>query len=125
MDKNKIKKELSKFSKEDIIDCVIEEFYFYDNHRLNNFVSKLKYRQKLRELEKQDREFSRVSQEQHEAMNLYFDWKKRVIDKYGKDGRVRLIDIPSEELKIGAQLEEDFNKKNQMYMKLLSKEAKV
>ncbi len=125
MKKEEIKKRLIRFSKEDIIDCVIEDFYFYDNHRLNNFVSKLKGRQKLRKLEERDREFSRVSQEQGEAMNLYFDWKKRVIDKYGKDGQVRFGDIPSEELKIGVQLEKDFNEKNQEFMKLLSKEAKV
>lgn len=125
MKKEEIKKRLIRFSKEDIIDCVIEDFYFYDNHRLNNFVSKLKGRQKLRKLEERDREFSRVSQEQGEAMNLYFDWRKQAIEKYGKDGQVRLVDIPLEEIQIGAKLEEDFNKKNQAYMKLLSKEAKV
>ncbi len=125
MKKEEIKKRLVKFSKEDIVDCVIDEFNFYDNHRLNSFISKLKYRQKLREIEEQDKVFERVSQEQSKAMNLYFDWKKRVIDKYGKDGQVRLGDIPSEELKIGVQLEKDFNEKNQAYMKLLSQEAKV
>lgn len=125
MKKEEIKKKLVRFSKDDIVDCVIEELYFYDNHRLDSFISKLKYRQKLREIEEQDREFNRVSQEQGEAMNLYFDWKKRVIDKYGKDGQVRFGDIPSEELKIGVQLEKDFNEKNQEFMKLLSKEAKV
>ena len=78
MDKNKIKKELSKFSKEDIIDCLIEDSLFtFNDYRLNDFIRKLKSRKFLNDLDRQQAEFERVSEESSVAMKLYFDWKKK------------------------------------------------
>ena len=95
MDKNKIKKELSKFSKEDIIDCLIEDSLFtFNDYRLNDFIRKLKSRKFLNDLDRQQAEFERVSEESSVAMKLYFDWKKKVVEKYGKDGQVKLGDLP-------------------------------
>lgn len=126
MDKNKIKKELSKFSKEDIIDCLIEDSLFtFNDYRLNDFVRKLKSRKFLNDLDRQQSEFERVSEESSVAMKLYFDWKKKVVEKYGKDGQVKLGDLPPDELQLGARLEADYVKKNKAYMELVHKEAKA
>ncbi len=126
MDKNKIKKELSKFSKEDIIDCLIEDSLFtFNDYRLNDFIRKLKSRKFLNDLDRQQAEFERVSEESSVAMKLYFDWKKKVVEKYGKDGQVKLGDLPPDELQLGAKLEADYEKKNKAYMELVHKEAKV
>lgn len=125
MDKNKIKKELSKFSKEDIIDCLIEDSLFtFNDYRLNDFIRKLKSRKFLNDLDRQQVEFERVSEESSVAMKLYFDWKKKVVEKYGKDGQVKLGDLPPDELQLGARLEADYVKKNKAYMELVHKEAK-
>lgn len=126
MDKNKIKKELSKFSKEDIIDCLIKDSLFtFNDYRLNDFIRKLKSRKFLNDLDRQQAEFERVSEESSVAMKLYFDWKKKVVEKYGKDGQVKLGDLPPDELQLGAKLEADYEKKNKAYMELVHKEAKV
>ena len=126
MDKNKIKKELSKFSKEDIIDCLIEDSLFtFNDYRLNDFIRKLKSRKFLNDLDRQQAEFERVSDESSVAMKLYFDWKKKVVEKYGKDGQVKLGDLPPDELQLGARLEADYVKKNKAYMELVHKEAKA
>ena len=126
MDKNKIKKELSKFSKEDIIDCLIEDSLFtFNDYRLNDFIRKLKSRKFLNDLDRQQAEFERVSEESSVAMKLYFDWKKKVVEKYGKDGQVKLGDLPPDELQLGARLEADYVKKNKAYMELVHKEAKA
>ena len=126
MDKNKIKKELSKFSKEDIIDCLIEDSLFtFNDYRLNDFIRKLKSRKFLNDLDRQQAEFERVSAESSVAMKLYFDWKKKVVEKYGKDGQVKLGDLPPDELQLGARLEADYVKKNKAYMELVHKEAKA
>ena len=126
MDKNKIKKELSKFSKEDIIDCLIEDSIFtFNDYRLNDFIRKLKSRKFLNDLDRQQAEFERVSEESSVAMKLYFDWKKKVVEKYGKDGQVKLGDLPPDELQLGARLEADYVKKNKAYMELVHKEAKA
>ena len=126
MDKNKIKKELSKFSKEDIIDCLIEDSLFtFNDYRLNDFIRKLKSRKFLNDLDRQQAEFERVSEESSVAMKLYFDWKKKVGEKYGKDGQVKLGDLPPDELQLGARLEADYVKKNKAYMELVHKEAKA
>ena len=126
MDKNKIKKELSKFSKEDIIDCLIEDRLFtFNDYRLNDFIRKLKSRKFLNDLDRQQAEFERVSEESSVAMKLYFDWKKKVVEKYGKDGQVKLGDLPPDELQLGARLEADYVKKNKAYMELVHKEAKA
>ena len=126
MDKNKIKKELSKFSKEDIIDCLIEDSLFtFNDYRLNDFIRKLKSRKFLNDLDRQQAEFERVSEESSVAMKLYFDWKKKVVEKYGKDGQVKLRDLPPDELQLGARLEADYVKKNKAYMELVHKEAKA
>ena len=126
MDKNKIKKELSKFSKEDIIDCLIEDSLFtFNDYRLNDFIRKLKSRKFLNDLDRQQAEFERVSEESSVAMKLYFDWKKKVVEKYGKDGQVKLGDLPRDELQLGARLEADYVKKNKAYMELVHKEAKA
>lgn len=126
MDKNKIKKELSKFSKEDIIDCLIEDSLFtFNDYRLNDFIRKLKSRKFLNDLDRQQAEFERVSEESSVAMKLYFDWKKKVVEKYGKDGQVKLGDLPPDELQLKARLEADYVKKNKAYMELVHKEAKA
>ena len=126
MDKNKIKKELSKFSKEDIIDCLIEDSLFtFNDYRLNDFIRKLKSRKFLNDLDRQQAEFERVSEESSVAMKLYFDWKKKVVEKYGKDGQVKLGDLPPDELQLGARLEAYYVKKNKAYMELVHKEAKA
>ena len=126
MDKNKIKKELSKFSKEDIIDCLIEDSLFtFNDYRLNDFIRKLKSRKFLNDLDRQQAEFERVSEESSVAMKLYFDLKKKVVEKYGKDGQVKLGDLPPDELQLGARLEADYVKKNKAYMELVHKEAKA
>ena len=126
MEKKKKKKELSKFSKEDIIDCLIEDSLFtFNDYRLNDFIRKLKSRKFLNDLDRQQAEFERVSEESSVAMKLYFDWKKKVVEKYGKDGEVKLGDLPPDELQLGARLEADYVKKNKAYMELVHKEAKA
>ncbi len=125
MDKNRIKKELNKFSKEDIIDCLVEDSLFtFNEYQMKTFIYKLQSRKRLNDLDREQAEFDKVSKESSEAMKLYSDWKTKVIEKYGKDGEVKLVDIPLEEIQIGAKFEADFNKKNQAYMKLLHREAK-
>ena len=66
-----------------------------------------------------------MSEESSVAMKLYFDWKKKVVEKYGKDGQVKLGDLPPDELQLGARLEADYVKKNKAYMELVHKEAKA
>ena len=104
---------------------VLLSLFTFNDYRLNDFIRKLKSRKFLNDLDRQQAEFERVSEESSVAMKLYFDWKKKVVEKYGKDGQVKLGDLPPDELQLGARLEADYVKKNKAYMELVHKEAKA
>lgn len=99
MTETEIRKKLSKFSKEQIIEGIIKT-YLYRNIA-ERLISNLEYMEKAQIL---NRHKDAIDQESI-ATKLYIKWRGDMIEKYGTDGKVMLKDIPPQELKIGAELE--------------------
>jgi len=124
MTKDKIKKELGKYSKEDIIECLCEFAIYFNSYPLNTMFNRLKSQKFLNKLETQQKEYDKASEDFDDALKKFNEWKEKVAEKYGKDGQVRFMDIPLEEIQIGAKLEEEFNEKRSIYFDILDKEIK-
>lgn len=99
MTETEIRKKLSKFSKAQIIEGIIKT-YPYRNIAMR-IISNLEYMQKAEMINNHK---DAIDQESI-ATKKYIEWRGDMIQKYGTDGEVRLIDIPQEELENGAELE--------------------
>lgn len=124
MTKEKIKSELNKYSKDEIIACLVDYVMYFNSYPLNTMFSRLKCQRDINNRNTMQKEYDKVNEEFDESLKKFSDWKERVIEKYGEEGQVKLINIPVNEIQIGAELEKDFNEKRITYLNILDKEIK-
>lgn len=92
-------KRLNGFTKAQIINAIVKTYpYRGIPERL---ISNLEYLEKDELLQKH----SDAIDAESKATKEYMQWRGDMIQKYGTDGKVRLIDIPNDELMKGADLE--------------------
>lgn len=92
-------KKLNKFSKAQIINAIVKTYSY--RGIVERLISNLEYLEKDQILKKH----SEAIKEESEITKQYFKWRGDMIEKYGENGKVRLIDIPNDELTKGADLE--------------------
>lgn len=95
--------ELSKYSKEEIINALDE---FYDG--LENARHKIARICEIQRMNYLFEESKKSIDKSEVASNKYSEWLKNMVKQYGSDGKVKLCDIPNDELQIGAQLGENY-----------------
>lgn len=99
MIETEIRKKLSKFSKAQIIDGIVKTYEYRNS--AEHLISNIEYMETDRMLNSHK---DAINQESV-ATKEYIKWRGDMIQKYGTDGHVRLIDIPADEIKKGAELE--------------------
>lgn len=99
MTESEIRKKLSKFSKAQIIEGIVKTYPY--RNIAERLISNLEYMETDRMINSHK---DAIDQESI-ATKKYIEWRGDMIQKYGTDGEVRLIDIPPEELEKGAELE--------------------
>lgn len=104
-------KNLNSFTKTQIINAIVKTYPY--KGMVERLISNLEYLERDEVLQKH----KDAIEEESRATQEYIQWKRDMIQKYGTDGKVRLIDISNDELRKGADLEsikgegmEDFGK---------------
>lgn len=99
MTEAEMKKRLKEFSKAQIINAIIKTYPY--RNIVERLISNLEYLEKDEIIKKH----SDAIDEESMATHQYLKWRDEMIQKYGTGGKVRLIDIPDNELVKGADLE--------------------
>lgn len=99
MTEEKMRKQLNKFSKSQIIDTIIKTYPYRDF--VETLIEKLEYLHTDELIKKHSDAINQASITTHE----YIQWQNDMIEKYGSNRKVRLFDIPKNELLRGADLE--------------------
>ncbi|BDZ79141.1 hypothetical protein [Claveliimonas bilis] len=90
---------LNSFTKAQIINAIVKTYPY--KSMVERLISNLEYLERDEVLQKHND----AIEEESKATKEYIKWRGDMIQKYGTDGKVRLIDIPSYELDRGADLE--------------------
>ncbi len=115
----KLKAELSKHSKQDIIDAICHEWSA--DHLISNLLRFIFERESNRALVEERKAFA----EENEAGEAYVAWNKEVVTKYGDGKTVKIINIPQEEYERGIQLAKDWEEKRKKASKAAERVSKV
>lgn len=97
------KKELQKFSRNNIINALLKQGDWVVNDILFNL-----QRDGLDEAYIQ---LQKVDSERDKAFQEFFDWKQEMAKQYGNGQRVKLANIPNCEITKGAEFEQKYNQK--------------
>lgn len=92
-------RKLNGFTKAQIINAIVKTYPY--RGIAERLISNLEYLEKDELLQKH----SDAIDAESKATKEYMQWRGDMIRKYGTDGKVRLIDIPNDELMKGADLE--------------------
>lgn len=90
---------LNSFTKAQIINAIVKTYPY--RGIAERLISNLEYLEKDEVLQKH----RDAIEEESRSTQEYIKWRGDMIQKYGTDGKVRLIDIPNDELIKGADLE--------------------
>lgn len=90
---------LNSFTKTQIINAIVKTYPY--KGMVERLISNLEYLERDEVLQKH----KDAIEEESRATQEYIQWKRDMIQKYGTDGKVRLIDIPNDELRKDADLE--------------------
>ena len=90
----KLKAELSKHSKQDIVDAICHEWSA--DHLISNLLRFIFEKESNRALVEERKAFA----EENKAGEAYIAWNKEVVTKYGDGKTVKIIDIPQEEYEL-------------------------
>lgn len=115
MTEEKMRKQLNKFSKSQIIDTIIKTYPF------GSFTEKLITNLEYLHTDELNKKHSNAIKKEQKETHKYLQWKNEMISKYGSDGKVRLIDIPNDELLRGADLESKMKATREKECKLSEK----
>ncbi|MCD8239383.1 MAG: hypothetical protein LUC92_08625 [Clostridiales bacterium] len=104
MSDEEVAKRLRKFSKEQIIDGIVRRYQ--GDYLLRTLLHELENRAT------QDLAIQHLAaiDEENAAAQAYFKWNGEMCEKYGKDGKAYLRDIPQAELTRGVKLQEEWEK---------------
>lgn len=94
-----MRNKLDKFSKSQIIDVIIKKHPYQCN--VERLIEDLEYLHDNELIKKH----SDSIDEERKATHEYIKWQDEMIAKYGSNRKVRLVDIPNDELLRGADLE--------------------
>lgn len=94
-----IEQKLSKYTKQEIISALSRCFPVWMH--IDSMIRSIEYYRKEDVLERH----RKAIDEENEATKDYINWKHEVVEKYGSDGEVKLMDLPMEELERGAEIE--------------------
>lgn len=97
-------KRLRKFTKEQIIGALTAPRYML--HYLDIVLIDLESKEQAAILEEE----MAASEAEHKATMDVLNWRNEMCKKYGSNGKVKLTDIPLEEVKKGATLEDKMGK---------------
>ena len=92
MKKQEQKRILSKYSKEEIIDSVLSEVNDFYISRVINKLFHINYDNMYETM-------IRAEEKDAKAFQAYVDFKNSIVEKYGKDGKYNLNDIPPQDFK--------------------------
>lgn len=105
LNNKKLKVELSKHSKQDIIDAICHEWGA--DHLISNLLRFIFEKESNRALVEERKAFT----EENKACETYIAWNKNVVEKYGDGKTVKIIDVPQEEYERGILLAKDWEEK--------------
>lgn len=88
MTESEMRKRLNQFTKDQIINAVVKTYPY--RNIVERLISNLEYLEKDQLIKKH----SDAIDEENKATQEYIKWRNEMIEKYGIDGKVRLIDIP-------------------------------
>lgn len=96
-------KDLEKYNKEEILTALelsfgTDSIKLLEAHLKNIRVKELTKQQEL------------IERQTNDALNKYIDWQMEVVTKYGSNGVAKLIDLPTEQIKRGCELEKEHKK---------------
>ena len=115
LDNKSLRKRLEKYSKADIISAVCG--LFQADYIVNEILITLESLEAERAIEKEKKSFDESSK----SDDNYYKWMERMIQTYGDGEKVEIGKLPDHEIKRGAELIEDMNKKRDAAMRTMNR----
>ena len=115
LDNKSIMKRLEKYSKADIISAVCG--LFQADYIVNKMLIELESLEAKRAIEKEKKSFDNSAK----SDDNYYKWMERMIQTYGDGEKVEIGKLPDHEIKRGAELIEDMNKKRDAAMRAMNR----
>ena len=109
LDNKSLRKRLEKYSKADIISAVCG--LFQADYIVNKMLITLESLEAERAIEKEKKSFD----DSAKSDDNYYKWMERMIQTYGDGEKVEIGKLPDHEIKKGAELIEDMNRKRDAY----------
>lgn len=98
--------ELERFSKKEIIDALSWKFDWLEANRMDYTISDVVLYIQQQRQKKMINEQMELHEQGNVALTNFINWKNEMFDKYGKDNKLNLLDIPHNDIEKGAKLEE-------------------
>lgn len=102
--KQQLKAKLAKYPKEDIIEAILNQFYFEST--VNMMLVDLESMRMQRAIEKEKRAFDA----ENAAFDDFIQWQRRMAETYGDGKSFKYGDIPNVEVEKGLKLARRFEK---------------
>lgn len=115
LDNKSLRKRLEKYSKADIISAVCG--LFQADYIVNRMLITLESLEAERAIEKETKSFD----DSVKSNDNYYKWMERMIQTYGDGEKVEIGKLPDHEIKRGAELIEDMNKKRDAAMRAMNR----
>lgn len=119
LNNKKLKAELSKHSKQDIIDAICSEFNA--DYLVSNLIRFIFQTESNRALAEEKKAFD----EEKKAMEAYVAWNGEVVRKYGDGKEAKIVDIPQKEYERGIRLAKDWETKKKKAEKMTEKVGRI
>ena len=119
LNNKKLKVELSKHRKQDIIDAICSEFNA--DYLISNLIRFIFEKESNRALAEEKKAFD----EENKAGKAYVAWNSEVVQKYGDGIEVKIVDIPQKEYERGIRLAKDWEEKRKKAKKMAERVERI
>lgn len=101
-------KELERFSKQEIIEALARKFDRLEEKSFDSTISNIIFDINCQRQKNILEEQIKLNDKIDAALTELVNWKKYVVEKYGKNGKVNLLDLPREEIEKGVKVGESY-----------------
>ncbi len=101
-------KELERFSKQEIIEALARKFDRLEEKNFDSTISNIIFDINCQRQKNILEEQIRLNDKVDAALTELVNWKKHIVEKYGKNGKVNLLNLPREEIEKGVKFEKNY-----------------